>query len=192
MDNDENRADRRAGAAANGEADAMKAALEAVSELARDTAHHKSVTGLLSDVSRTSAMVDEGLTRLSRAARKPPAAGSASRLSASYLLRAARALTQASNALDLADERHAAEERADLLECARGFLWLAAMDTGAGLALLPEGPRHRRGSGAELLARLHQQHPALPAARLNAMLPLPMDEATARRHLRRIRGSKLS
>jgi hypothetical protein len=56
------------------------------------------------------------------------------------------------------------------------------------MARLPKKRQPRKGSKAHAFLQLLTANPELPAARINAMLPEPMDESTARRLAREWRG----
>ena len=153
------------------------------------------------DAERIGAMlaVQEDLRRSSEHLEKVMARLAASPVSANRRKRARAAANAAKHAhhwidvaqkaLDIVAERGLNWDEA--LNLAREAAWLAAWHTGFASALNAEvSGSHRPGSRTALLVSILKAQPDLPVARANAQLPVPIDDATARRVARKLRGPR--
>ena len=108
-----------------------------------------------------------------------------------HLLHAFRCWRTAHKEVSLALSLDSPGQQSQSLEIARGHAWLAAHYSGACGALLAVSlPGPRSGSKAAAFDALARANPGMPASRLNALLPTPMDDATARRLARKLRAAR--
>ena len=107
-----------------------------------------------------------------------------------YCIRSAHeCVERASNAIDVAADGGPLWQR--FLEAGRHFSWIAATRAGAAVALSQlDLPGARPRSRTAKFLKLLDEHNNLSAARVNALLLTPLDEATARRIAREHRGRR--
>jgi hypothetical protein len=148
----------------------------------------RAIKAVIQDLRETLAYLEQTVGRVSRMRPprfKKPGAASAT---ANAVDIAFKCIQRALESLDRAEAGGALCEQ--YLELAQRFSWTAAVRAGGAAALnsiaLP-GPRQR--SRTAHLKVLLAQHTDLSVAKVNALLSVPLDDATARRIAREHRGT---
>lgn len=167
-------------------------AVGAVSDpLGEEANRLREIAAITTDLRRTLDYLDATALRVSRMHsgrfKKPGAA----RAAANAARVSFECVKQAFGAIDKAQAGGPLSKR--YLELARHFAWIAATRAGGALALNGLALRGtRESSRTAKFEALLAKNPDLSVAKVNAMLSVPIDEPTARRIAREIRGSARS
>lgn len=167
---------------------AFLAVLQNAAELIRETQHYaweKEQRETLTRIAQELDSLTASVRKLSRhTVRKE---GTSGRRAALALARAIRSFLRANRAFDLAT--WGAADLPACMEMTRAFAWHATFQIGEASAWMEAAqPRARSASRGQQLMDLAASNRELSVAKLNAMLSVPLDDATARRYVRRVRG----